>query len=256
MSFTKEEFMTEVQKYPIIYDKFSKEFKNNDMKKNAWILISEKFDISTEEAEKKYFNIRSAYGRAAKKRKLMPSGSGRQPVNQYEYLQWLDTYIDHRETSSNISRTVQLLSFSSIIDEVLDESSPSPTRSQIEENEIDVEIQHSLNETPPPSQSPLQSTAHHIPQITPQPTPINQGKGNKRKKNSNIVDENSTTQALLRTIEGIDSFLSKSTEDDEVATFTRSLEAPLRRLGAPVFAVVKYQIQQTIFRAEYPDIQI
>ena len=134
MSFSKEEFMGKVQKHPVIYDKFSQEFKNNDMKKNAWNMIAARFDMSVEEAEKKYSNIRSAYGRANKKRKLTPSGSGRQPTNKYEYLQWLDTYIDHRETSSNVTlKTIEPLSFSSMLDEVMEESSHE------EENEIDLQ---------------------------------------------------------------------------------------------------------------------
>ena len=50
MSFSKEEFMGEVQKYPVIYDKFSQDFKNIDMKKNAWSMIAARFDMSVEEA--------------------------------------------------------------------------------------------------------------------------------------------------------------------------------------------------------------
>ena len=37
--FSKESFMQEVQKYPVLYDKFDTKFKNNIILKNAWTAI-------------------------------------------------------------------------------------------------------------------------------------------------------------------------------------------------------------------------
>ncbi|XP_065662755.1 uncharacterized protein LOC124812594 [Hydra vulgaris] len=72
--FSKESFMQEVQKYPVLYDKFNAEFKNNIMKKNAWAAIGVLFGLTDQECESKYKNIRS----------------------------WLNVYIDHRDTTTNV----------------------------------------------------------------------------------------------------------------------------------------------------------
>ena len=44
--------MQEVQQYPIVDDKFTKDFKNVDLKKNAWKKIGETFGMTDIEAEK------------------------------------------------------------------------------------------------------------------------------------------------------------------------------------------------------------
>ena len=67
-SFSKERFMQEVQLFPVLYNKFDAEFKNIDMKKNAWIKIAEVFKITPVEAAEKYRSIRTAYGRYLKKK--------------------------------------------------------------------------------------------------------------------------------------------------------------------------------------------
>ena len=102
-SFSKERFMQEVQLFPVLYNKFDAEFKNIDMKKNAWINIAEVFKITPVEAAEKYRSIRTTYGRYLKKKRLTPSGSGRSAVkHEYDYLEWLNIYIEHRETVSNL----------------------------------------------------------------------------------------------------------------------------------------------------------
>ena len=100
VTYSKEKFMAEVQKYPVIYDKFSTEFKNSEIKNNAWEKISDCFGMTVNECDTKYKNIRSSYGRYLKQKKNLPSGSGRNAsgsVQQYYYLEWLNTYIKHRD---------------------------------------------------------------------------------------------------------------------------------------------------------------
>lgn len=58
LNFTKERFMQEIQKYRIIYDKFSKDFKNIHIKKNAWISIGNVFGGMREKIQQ---HTRSAY---------------------------------------------------------------------------------------------------------------------------------------------------------------------------------------------------
>nr|XP_047139985.1 uncharacterized protein LOC124815372 [Hydra vulgaris] len=98
--------MQEVQKYPVLYDKFNAEFKNNIMKKNALADIGVLFGLTEQECESKHKNIRSAYGRFLRKKKSIPLGSGRIISKEYDFLQWLNVYIDHRDTTTNAENKV------------------------------------------------------------------------------------------------------------------------------------------------------
>ena len=62
--------------------------------------------MSAADAEKKFKNIRTGYGRYLKKVKSIPSGSGRDAVpvpKDFAGLDWLQKYISHRPTVTNIS---------------------------------------------------------------------------------------------------------------------------------------------------------
>ena len=50
------------------------------MKENCWGKIAEKFAISKLEAQNKFKNTRTAYGRFLRKKKKIPSDSGRDTV--------------------------------------------------------------------------------------------------------------------------------------------------------------------------------
>jgi len=76
-----EEFMEEVARYECVYHRNSKDFKDKK-KANCWEKIGEKFNLSAAEAEAevRFRNIRTAYGRYLKRLKTLPSGSGRDAV--------------------------------------------------------------------------------------------------------------------------------------------------------------------------------
>ena len=63
-------FMEEVQKYPAVYNKFCKDYKNTFTRMNMWKAIEEKFGLDAAEAEKKYKKVRTAYGRCLRKKKV------------------------------------------------------------------------------------------------------------------------------------------------------------------------------------------
>ena len=75
-----EEFMEEVARYECVYHRNSKDFKDKNKKANCWKKIGEKFNLSEAEAEVKFRNRRTAYGRHLKRLKTLPSGSGRDAV--------------------------------------------------------------------------------------------------------------------------------------------------------------------------------
>ena len=97
-------FMEEVQKHDCLYNKYRKSYKDKYIKINCWAKIGEKFDMSAADAEKKFENVRTGYGRYLKKVKAIPSGSGRDAVptpKDFAGLEWLQKYISHRRTVSN-----------------------------------------------------------------------------------------------------------------------------------------------------------
>ena len=65
--------MEEIARYECVYHRNSKDFKDKNKKANCWKKIGEKFNLSAEEAEVKFRNIRTAYGRYLKRLKTVPS---------------------------------------------------------------------------------------------------------------------------------------------------------------------------------------
>ena len=67
---------------------------------NCWKKIGNLFNICAEESEKRYKNIRTAYGRHLRKRKSVPSRSGRDAVPvvspAFINLGWLESHITQR----------------------------------------------------------------------------------------------------------------------------------------------------------------
>ena len=60
--------------------------------------------MTPQEAEKKFKNVRTAYGRHLKKVKSIPSGSGRDAVptpREFASIGWLDKHICYRPTARN-----------------------------------------------------------------------------------------------------------------------------------------------------------
>jgi len=75
-----EKFMEESARYQCVYHHSSKDFKDKNQKANCWQKIGEKFNLLAAEAEVKFRNIRTVYGRYLKRLKTLPSGSGQDAV--------------------------------------------------------------------------------------------------------------------------------------------------------------------------------
>lgn len=117
-------FLEDVQRYDCLYNKFSKDYRNKFKKLNCWVKIGEKYGITAEEAEKKYRNIRTAYGRLLRKVRNAPSGSGRGAAeipSEYKNLEWLNSQITHRKTQSNFNIDLMQNESANDIDESCDE---------------------------------------------------------------------------------------------------------------------------------------
>ena len=106
-------FMEIIKEFSSIYNRRSAQFKDKNIKANAWKEIASlhnKSDVN--KCKQRYDSVRTTFSRYLKKCKP-PSGSGSDVVvlePKYEHLRWLCSFIKSRSTSSNIP--VKQLNFS------------------------------------------------------------------------------------------------------------------------------------------------
>ncbi|XP_047139136.1 uncharacterized protein LOC124815042 [Hydra vulgaris] len=239
---SKAAFMNEVQKFPVLYDKFNKDFKDKWKKKNAWEEVGRLSNLSPNQAEEKYKSIRSSYGRWLKSKKNIPSGSGRNSVPpQFLQLDWLNTFIEHRETTTSICL-------------------PSDSRletSNLEEN-IDMVCEQVEN-----THHPFNND-HISEEVTTENSCINtcvQGESsestihaNNKKKRKKLDSDDLLDRTLVKTLEKINSNIETPNleEQDEDYLFMKSLVPQLKRLNNYSKALAKVQIQTLLLKLEFP----
>ena len=93
--------MEEVQKYVCLYDKYSRDIKDRNMKVNVWEKVASKFDLTPQQAATQFRNVRGTYTqKVLRKKKTVPSGSGLEASKvptEFENLGWLSSYIDQKQ---------------------------------------------------------------------------------------------------------------------------------------------------------------
>ncbi|CAB3999548.1 Hypothetical predicted protein [Paramuricea clavata] len=103
-------FMEIVKEFPCIYNRSNTQFKDKNLKSNAWKQIATLHEgegvsvVCVDSCKQRYESIRTTFSRYLKKCKP-PSGSGSDMVvlePKYEHLRWLTSFIKSRSTSSNI----------------------------------------------------------------------------------------------------------------------------------------------------------
>ena len=97
--------MEEIRKYPVLYDKFGKDFRDKYKKHNAWMNVASTFSTTLQEVEKMYKSIRTSYGRYLRQLNTMPTGLERKAVPsvpEFEHLDWLKVYIERKQTTTNL----------------------------------------------------------------------------------------------------------------------------------------------------------
>ena len=256
-------FMEEVQRYECIYDKFSKDYKNKYIRLNSWKAIGEKFGLDAPEAERRYKNCRTSYGRYLKKRKSVPSGSGRNAVPtpaEFANLEWLNNHINHRaETVTNVA-AVPSDSEEEGGDVVLDEANVDEQERPSEL--VSEDVANSDNDSRASTTNTSSSTGGNS-----QENPNN--KSNKYKQKTTglrKLKRKSTTKedvdlALLKTASTLaDKVMNAEStpkrreadeEDDEDLLYCKSLARRLKTMPAPTKAFVRLQIEQLLYDTQY-----
>ena len=95
--------MQEIRKYPVIYDRYIKDFKGQNKKRNAWENVSKGTGLSVAECQKRYKNIRTNYVRNVKKKKPSGSEGTASHSDESHHLQWLDAFVEHRQSFTDFS---------------------------------------------------------------------------------------------------------------------------------------------------------
>ena len=152
-------FMEEIRNYPVIWNRFTSDFKNKYKKRNAYEAVAAVFSLSAEETERKYNNIRTVYGRYIKRQ---ASGSGREDdINKdiYDKLEWLKPFIKSKGTVTNYQPAY---------------SASTCTSSTIQtfEDFLDREIGNPLSSSPKDGHGLDNTTAYAVEEDDPTPTDL------------------------------------------------------------------------------------
>ena len=198
-------FLEEIRKYDCLYNRFNKDFKNKFQKYNCWIKVGEKYDMTPEDCEKKFRNLRTSYGRMLRKRKAIPSGSGRETATTDESfkLDWLSNTIVHRKTVTNFSLEDDTIMNESVEDAV-EEELDHVVGQQSQNDEVDTEDQ-SLTAVPDTEQDRNQGERE----------PIKNG----------VVDNSKTKLEIENTNKGNESKQSLSTKQKRPVVKAQSSSA-------------------------------
>lgn len=278
--------MAEVQKYECLYNKFCREYRNRELRNACWQKVAEKFGMTPMDAEKKFRNIRTAYGRFLKKKRTTPcrSGPGQDFVPfAFENCEWLALHIIHRgfdgtTTNENIIQqndsgsedesspvTMSNIEFLNFSGDYNDVSSPSHTNDNINEDISETPEAVEAKSTPKEVQTTSSNGAATSNKVT------FDVKGEHSKRLISYVQNN--TQPTEVDFPSTASLISKdlireptasksaiipqylkrtfSEMEDEDDLYCRSLIPRLKRLTPQAKAYVRIQMEQLLFHAEY-----
>ena len=283
-------FMAEIQNHECLYNKFSREYRNKELRDECWQKVAEKFDMTPMAAEKKFRNIRTAYGRWLRKRRTNPPRNGPDFIPfAFENCEWLAMHIIHRESTLNNETTctkpaesgsdddgspvtmsnIEFLNFGDYNDNF------SPSR-HLNSNKDDSRSKSCQNVEIVEPQEQIEEETRHLDEaavaidLTKQPGPRDKehSKQSRQHDKGNMTQaagiiEPSFSQALIPTRELSNeqipdktrpqqNFKRKYTElEDEDELYCRSLVPRLKRLTPQGKAFVRIQLEQLLYHAEY-----
>ncbi|KAL1516086.1 hypothetical protein ABEB36_000010 [Hypothenemus hampei] len=95
-----------IQNYEYLYDLSQKDYKNKLLKNRAWQEISEMTNMSVDECQRQWRNLRDRF---TKEKRQLPSGSGMSEVNweYFENMQFYNKYTRPRKTHTPIQNNIK-----------------------------------------------------------------------------------------------------------------------------------------------------
>ncbi|CAB4010234.1 uncharacterized protein LOC110244672 [Paramuricea clavata] len=249
-------FMEIIRDFPTIYDKRKNDFHDIRKKANCWQQIAELLETTTEEVERRYKSICTAFSRYLAKQKLK-FGSGLSDIlninPRFENLGWLVIHTSSRAGTSNLQ-----LSVSEPIR--LSDKEPDLVEASIEtENVILEESQGS--ELSHGGAEEVRATDNGVSQtsaIKRQKKDYGSGMSWVGAKISNKVQLKQTDEQIKQTMAKLDKSLTylensrkensiPTKEMDEESLYCLSLAPRMRRLDARKKALIRSSIEKAFF---------
>lgn len=114
------DFINEIHKHPTLWDVETNEYKDRNAKKNIWVKIANKFNISSEEAYRKFKNLRTYAKNEEKKKKCSNEGSKQVKWFAYDAISFiLSRDITNSEVDMSYTDVSKLFLFITIIINIL-----------------------------------------------------------------------------------------------------------------------------------------
>ena len=268
-------FMAEIQKHECLYNKFSREYRNRELRNECWQKVAEKFDMTPMAAEKKFRNIRTAYGRWLRKRRSNPVRNEHDFIPYaFENCEWLGVHIIHRDsTLSNDAictqtvdsdedgspvtmSNIEFLNFGDYGDSV----SPSYHSNDRDNSQLETTPTVETKDTVQPQEATETQTTN-LNGVVDKTTLTSYNDRNSSTQSRATEIEISSTRSL-RDYPGEQ--ITKKTAmvphhlkrkyyeiEDEDELYCRSLVPRLKRLTPQAKAYVRIQLEQLLYHAEY-----
>lgn len=255
--------MAEMEKHECLYNKYCQDYRNRELKNESWEKVARKFNMSPMAAEKKFRNIRTAYGRWLRKRRSNPSRNVSDFVPfSFENCEWLGPHINHKDMSLNSENGRRAKSAASD-----DENSPV-TMSNIEFLNYDDEMYTQRNENNL-GDTPIVQTKNITSQE--EATDVHDNKRNlslynhcekhetsKIAEDLNVLSTSETARNTNRMLQQqIKRTYTQMNEDiryqsnDEDDLYCRSLIPRIKRLEPKAKAYVRLEIEKLLYHTEY-----
>ena len=262
-------FKEEIQKYECLYSKLCKDYKNKFISLNCWKKIGEKFQVTPDEAEKKYKYIPTSYGRWLKKRKNVPSGSGRDAVPkvlpEFENLVWLSNHINHKHVAISNLPTQEVSDIEESPDLAVDTLRSPWAPDTLDEGQ---DLQSQVPEAESPDSG---SVSKRLPSSTRSSSnsPVEEAQRKEgakvikkkrawssQKSNQDKHTKEDVDMELLKTAKSIAEGLQAdqrtvSEVEDEDSFYCKSLATRMRSLDPQSKAYVRMQIEQLMFQVQF-----
>ncbi|CAG9822835.1 unnamed protein product [Phaedon cochleariae] len=184
-----------VRQFSVLYDPKNREYKNNEVKSNAWKTIAEVMNASVADCEARWISLRTIYSRESKKVRTTPTGSAAtKPWRWLEEMAFLSAYMRRRQTRGNV--------------QTVGPPEPSPSTSETSSENPWDSISIITGETESQEEDPILETSNieedsPIPEIsqtsTPSSTPSMTTMRNERSKRKRTTSTTTTTE-LMETI--------------------------------------------------------
>ncbi|CAG9818145.1 unnamed protein product [Phaedon cochleariae] len=177
-----------VRQFSVLYDPKNREYKNSEVKSNAWKTIGEVMNASVAECEARCISLRTIYSRESKKVRTTPTGSAAtKPWRWLKEMSFLSAYMRRRQTRGNV--------------QTVGPPEPSPSTSETSSENPWDSISVIMGETESQEEDPILETSNieedsPIPEITQTSSPSMTTMRNERSKQKRTT----STSELMETI--------------------------------------------------------